>query len=297
MSGSDALLLVGATTLIAAILTLFAFQMTAAKSERRMNRRSRTLEEPVPGRRALSTIGLNTESTQRSPRPYRPPVRQPATHLGPPTDDTEELDPTNLTAQSVPSPAKESGLNSLQTIRARSAALHADAQPDQSAAPKPLTPVGSPPVQRLPKRPVSETDQEQGPATPHGKTRPDKAGGAVSASQSSEPAVEPTIPPKTTTSKRAKRVNAQPERIGTAHRGPDRVSANAIPDSPSLDLLDALQASEIGASFGRDSVLPDIFAGLNEAEAGMQGLPDDLTDIDGGGLPTPAPKTPQKSRR
>jgi len=78
---------------------------------------------------------------------------------------------------------------------------------------------------------------------------------------------------------------------------PKRANAQAPPDAPadlpSLDLLDALQPSEIG----QDGGLPDIFAGLNEAEAGIQGLPDDLSDIDGGGLPTPPPKTPQRSRR
>jgi len=66
---------------------------------------------------------------------------------------------------------------------------------------------------------------------------------------------------------------------------------------PSLDLLDALQLSDFGGKLGQDGSLPDIFAGLNEADASIQGLTDDLSDIDGGGLPEPPQKTPQKSRR
>ena len=297
MSGYDVLLFVGATTLVAATVTLFVFQTTAAKFERRMNCRSRTLEGPVPGRRSLSTIGLNTESARGVPRSSRPPARQPATSIGLARDTIQELGPSNLPAPSTPSLSKEAELNSVQTLRARSASLHADAQPEQSAGPRNLTPAGTPPVQRLPKRPVSEPDQEQGPATPHAKSRPQKAGGADSISPSSAPAAEtadPTIAPKTTPSKRAKRANAQAERTGTAHRGPNQASPDAL---PSLDLLDDLQPSDIGGSLSPDGGLPDIFAGLNEADAGIQGLTDDLSDIDGGGLPTAAPKTPQKSRR
>jgi hypothetical protein len=297
VSGYDVLLFVGATTLVAAIVTLFAFQMTAAKFERRMNGRSRTLEGPVPGRRSLSTIGLNTESARSTPRSSRPPTRQPATSMGLPTDTIQELGPSTLPPLSTLSLSKEAELNSLQTIRARSASLHADAQPQQSAGLNTLTPPGTPPVQRLPKRPVSELEQEQGPAAPHAKSRPQKAGGADSISPSSAPAAEtaePTIAPKTTPSKRAKRANAQAERTGTAHRGPNQASPDAL---PSLYLLDALQPSDIGGSLSPDGGLPDIFAGLNEADAGIQGLTDDLSDIDGGGLPTAAPKTPQKSRR
>jgi hypothetical protein len=297
VSGYDVLLFVGATTLVAAIVTLFAFQITAAKFERRMNARSRTLEGPVPGRRSLSTIGLNTESARSTPRSSRPPTRQPATSMELPTDTIQELGPSTLPPPSTPSPSKEAELNSLQTIRARSASLHADAQPQQSAGLNTLTPPGTPPVQRLPKRPVSELEQEQGPAAPHAKSRPQKAGGADSISPSSAPAAEtaePTIAPKTATSKRAKRANAQAERTGTAHRGPNQASPDAL---PGLDLLDALQPSDIGGSLSPDGGLPDILPGLNEAEAGIQGLNDDLSDIDGGGLPSPAQRTPQKSRR
>ena len=297
MSGYDVLLFVGATTLVAAMVTLFVFQRTAAKFERRMNRTSRTLEGPVPGRLSLSTIGLNTESATSAPRSSRPPTRQPATSMGLATDTIQELGPSTLPAPSTPSLRKEAELSSVQTMRARSASLHADGQPEQSAGTRTLTPAGTPPVQRLPKRPVSEPEQEQGPATPHAKTRPQKAGGADSTSPSSAPAAEtaePTIAPKTTPSKRAKRANAQAERAGNAHRGLNQASPDAL---PSLDLLDDLQPSDIGGSLGPASGLPDMLAGLNEADAGMQGLTDDLSDIDGGGLPAATPKTPQKSRR
>ena len=284
MSGSSILLFVGTTTLAAAVITLCAFQMTAAKLERRMNRRSRTLEGPVPGRRSLSSIGLNTQSARSTPPSSRPSTRQPATSMEAFKDTEQEPGASTLRASSTPSLAKDAKLNSPQTIRARSASLHTEAQPDQSTGPKPLTPAGTPPVQRPPKRLVSELEQEQGPAMPHAKSRPDKAGGADTTSPSSAPAAEaaePTIAPKTNTSKRAKRASAQ-------------ASTDTL---PSLDLLATLQPSEIGGSPSRDGGLPDIFAGLNDAEAGIQGLSDDLSDIDSGGLPGPAHKTPQKSRR
>jgi len=66
-------------------------------------------------------------------------------------------------------------------------------------------------------------------------------------------------------------------------------------------MLDALQPSTAG-----DPLLPpppsheggtlDIFAGLGEAEVGLHDLTEDLNDIDGGGLPSAAQRTPQKSR-
>jgi hypothetical protein len=58
-----------------------------------------------------------------------------------------------------------------------------------------------------------------------------------------------------------------------------------------------LQSSGPGGPASQGDDLLDIFAGLSEAEVGMQGLTDDLSDIDGGGLPGAAPKVPQKSRR
>jgi hypothetical protein len=294
MSGYDVLLFVGATTLVAAIVTLFALQATAAKFERRMNRRSLTLEGPVPGRRSLSTIGLNTESARTTPQSSRPPTRQPTAYMGLATDTIQELGPLTLPALSMPPLSEEAELNSLQTIRARSASLHSHAQPEQSVGPNALAPAGTPSVQRLPKRPVSELEQEQGPAAPQPKSRPQKAGGSDSISPSSAQTGEPTFAPRTAPSKRAKRANAQAERTNAAHRGPNQASPDAL---PGLDLLDDLQPGDIGGSLGPDSGLPDMLAGLSNADAGMQGLTDDLSDIDGGGLPTPTPKTPQKSRR
>ena len=283
MSGSDVLMFVGATTLVAAIVTLFAFQMTSAKLERRMSRRSRTLEGPVPGRRSLSTIGLNTESARNTPRSSAPIARQPGASVGLATDAAKELGPSALPVPPTAPLSKDPELISLQTIRARSASLETDAPPEQPTVPSPVTPAGTPPVQRLPKRPVSESEQDQGPATPRPKTRSQKAGGTASVSRSSAPAAEtaePTNATKAPASRRAKRAIAQD-------------SPDALADLASLDLLNALQPSEIG----QDGGLPDIYAGLNEAEPGIQGLTDDLSDIDGGGLPGTAPRTPQKSRR
>jgi hypothetical protein len=64
-----------------------------------------------------------------------------------------------------------------------------------------------------------------------------------------------------------------------------------------LELLDTLQSSMVGGSPNQEDGILDIFAGLSEAEVGLHDLTDDLNDIDSGGLPTAAPKTPQKSRR
>ncbi|MBN2098563.1 MAG: hypothetical protein JW753_03090 [Dehalococcoidia bacterium] len=300
MSGYDVLLFVGATTLVAAIVTLFLFQSTAARFERRINRRSRTLEGPVPGHRSLSSIGLNTESAKVTPRPVRPTNHQPDTNTEPSfLDYVQELAPYAVLTPSGPSSNDEATLSSLHTIQARSAALHADAQQDQSVGPEPLLTGGPPPLRHPSKRAASELQQEQGPATSRAKSKMEKAGGADSIPPSSAPAAgaEPTIAPKTATSKRTKRASAQAERNATAQRGPEVTSPDALADSASLDLLDALQAGQSASSLSQDSGLPDILAGLNEPDAGIQGLTDDLSDIDGGGLPTPAPKTPQKSRR
>jgi hypothetical protein len=299
VSGSDILLLVGGTALVAAIVTLFAFQMTAAKIERRLNRRSRILEGPVPGCRSLSTIGLKIESTRGTIPASRRSTRQPAVPVEPANDSRQESEPSTLLASLTPLPAKEARLNSLQTIRSRSASLHTDAQPDQSTGPKLSTLPRAPSAQRLSKRPASDVEPEQGPAAPQAKSRPDKARGADNGPPSSEPtaAAEPTIAPKTPTSKRPKRANGQAERVGSAHRRSDQAPTDVPADLPSLDLLDALQPSDVGGSLSRDSDLPDLLVGLNETDAGIQGLADDLSDIDGGGLPAPTPKTPQKSRR
>jgi hypothetical protein len=214
--------------------------------------------------------------------------------MGPPNDILGEIAQSTAPVLAIPFLTEEDRLNSLQTIRARSEALHNDIESDQSAGPNYQTALGTIPGQRPPKRSVSEVDQEQGPATPDAKIRTQKPGRAESLPPSSAQAsqtTEPRIAAKVTTSKRGKRNSAQADRTGTAHRSPDRAS----PDS--LDLLDSLQPSDIGGSLGPDSVLPDIFAGLNEADTGIEGLTDDLSDIDGGGLPTAVPKTPQKSRR
>lgn len=264
--------------------------------QRRINRRSDTLEGPVPGHRSLSSIGINTERARSAPRSPRPPTRQPATPMGPHRDTIQELRPSTPPAPSTPFLAEDATLNSLQTIRARSAALHSDAQPQQSAGLKSLTPAGIPPVERLPRRSVSEPEQDQGPATPRAKSRPEKAGGADSIAPSSAQTLEPAAPstaPKTSSSKRAKRAIAQSERPEVVHQSP----SDALADPTSLELLATLQPGEIGGSPGPDSGLPDVFAGLNDAEAGIQGMTDDLSDIDGGGLPEPPQKAPQKSRR
>lgn len=300
MSAYEVFLFVGATTLVAAIVTLFLLQTTAARLERKAKRSSRTLEGPVPGHRSLSTIGLNTESARMAPRPPRATTRQSATHMGPPKDILAEMALSTSSILPASSLAEEDRLNSLQTIRARSEALHNDIESDQSAGPGSQTAPGTLPVQRTSKRPVSDVDQEQGTVVPRAKSRADRAEDAASTPPSSAAAAqrsEPAVAPKTTAAKRGKRASATPERTGTSRRGPYQASSDALTDSPTLDLLDGLQASDVGGSLGQDSVLPDIFAGLNDAEVGDQGLADDLTDIDGGGLPTSVTKTPHKSRR
>ena len=298
MSGSDVLLFVGTTTLVAAIVTLFAFQMTAAKFERRMNRRSRTLEGPVPGRRALSSIGLNTESARSARPPSRPQRQQPTAPLEQPDGSLLDLASSFPWAPLDPSPTGETKLNSLHTIRARSEALHTDGQSGEPAGAKPEPPTDALAAQGLPRRAVS--DQEQGPPAPRaaaGQAKPARVGGPPTSSKPTPEQGAQTTAPKTPSSKRSRRTNTQAERTGTARRGLDQPSPDAPADPSSLDLLDDLQASDIGGSLSRDSALPDIFAGLTEAEAGIQGLADDLSDIDGGGLPIATPKTPQRSRR
>jgi hypothetical protein len=191
-------------------------------------------------------------------------------------------------------------LNSLQTIRARSASLNTDAEPDQSAGPKPLTSDDASSAQRLPKRPLSDGEQEQGPATSRAKTRKEKFEGDDSGAQSSAPTPqmgESATAPKTPTSRRAKRASAQAGRAEAPRRRPDQAPSDSPADLLSLDLLAALQPGDNGGSLGPDASLPDVFAGLDDGDTGIQGPTDDLSDIDGGGLPTPPRKTPQKSKR
>jgi hypothetical protein len=82
---------------------------------------------------------------------------------------------------------------------------------------------------------------------------------------------------------------------------PDMTSAASADAMADLDKF--LKELEIpagglaGDAAARDDSQLDIFAGLDEPEMAAVGLDDDLNGIDGGGLPTPTPKTPQKSRR
>jgi hypothetical protein len=191
---------------------------------------------------------------------------------------------------------KEARLNSLQTIQARSAALHGDSQQAKPENPKPLTLAQSQVAQRQSKRDGSDQEPEQGLAERQPKRGTEKAGNTDSIPLSSAPAVDPgaqTVAPKTPASKRAKRAGVQAERIESSHPISDRAPSDAAgPESAG-----ALQSSGIGGPLSQEDGLPDIFAGLNEADAGNLGLIDDLSDIDSGGLPGAAHKIPQKSKR
>jgi len=298
VSGSSVLLYVGATTLAAAIVTLCGFQITAIRMDRKKSRRSRTLEGPVPGRQSLSSIGLNTQTERSTPSSSGYHGQRPTTPAGIPTDNSRKPGlPTSDTSQ-LPSPTKETKLNSLQTIRARSAALHTDSQPGKPANPKSLMPAYAPSTQRPGTRALPV--REQGSAAPHATSsleQQEKVDRTPSNAGLAGDSTGPATIQKTPTSKRAKRVNAQTEPIETAHPGSDQVPADVLADPGGLELLDMLQSSVVGGSPDQEDVMLDIFAGLSEAEVGLHDLTDDLNDIDGGGLPTATPKTAQKSRR
>jgi hypothetical protein len=289
VSVSSILLFVGGTTLVAALVTLCAFQINAAKLERRINRRSRTLEGPVPGHRSLSSIGLNADAVRRNPSSFGLQGPKSPGAVGLRKDGSQEPRPS-------PSPVKEARLNSLQTIQARSAALHGDGQQAKPANPKPLTLAQSQVAQRQSKRDGSDQEPEQGLAERQPKRGTEKAGNTDSIPLSSASAVEPgaqTVAPKTPASKRAKRAGVQAERIESSHPSSDQ----ALSDAAGSESAGPLQSSGIGGPLSQEDGLPDIFAGLNEADAGTLGLIDDLSDIDSGGLPGAARKIPQKSKR
>lgn len=296
MSVSSILLFVGGTTLVAALVTLCAFQMNAAKLERRINRRSRTLEGPVPGHRSLSSIGLNADAARRNPSSFGLQGPKSPGAVGLRKDGSQEPRPSPSPVQSAPSPVKEARLNSLQTIQARSAALHGDNQQAKPADPEPLTLAQSQVAQRQSKRDGSDQEPEQGLAERQPKRGTGKAGNTDSIPLSSAPAVDSgaqTVAPKTPASKRAKRAGVQAERIESSHPSSDQAPSDAAgPES-----VGPLQSSGIGGPPSQEDGLPDIFAGLNEADAGTLGLIDDLSDIDSGGLPGAARKIPQKSKR
>ena len=302
MSGFSVLLYVGATTLAAAIVTLCGFQITAIRMDRKRSQRPRTLEGPVPGRLSLSSIGLNTQSARSTPSSSGHHGQRPTTPAGIPTDNSQKAGlPTSDTSQ-LPPPTKETKLNSLQTIRARSAALQSDGHAGKPAEAKPLMPGYAPSNQRPGTRALPAP--EQGSAAlraTSGSKQPENVDRTPSNAGPDGDSTGPAIMQKTPTSKRAKRAGAPTGQIETAHPGPDKAPSDALADPGSLELLDLIQLSPAG-----DSPLPtpvqegeilDIFAGLNEAELGLHDLTDDLNDIDSGGLPTAAPKTAQKSRR
>ena len=299
MSGSSFLLYVGATTLAAAIVTLCGFQITAIRMDRKNSRRSRTLEGPVPGRQSLSSIGLNTQTGRTTPSSSRHQGQQPTTPVGIPKDNSHKPGfPTSDTSQ-VPPPAKETKLNSPQTIRARSAALQTDGQPGKPAAdPKPLMPAYAPSTQRPGTRALPV--QEQGSAAPHATSSSEQQENVDRTPSNAGLAGDSTGPAtvqKTLTPKRAKRANTQTEPIETAHPNTDQAPIDALADPADLELLDTLQSSPVGGSPNQEDGMLDIFAGLSEAEVGLHDLTDDLNDIDGGGLPSATQKAPQKSRR
>jgi hypothetical protein len=215
-------------------------------------------------------------------------------------DSVQEASPSALPAPSTPPFVRDAKLNSLQTIRARTAALNTDDQTGKPANPKPSTLAQAQPAQRLPKRDASDQEIEQGLAARQPKSSMEKAGSADSMTSSSAPAVEPgaqTVAPKTPASKRAKRAGVPTERIGSPNPSSDQGPSVAPADSAGPEFAGALQSSGIGGPVSQDDGLPDIFAGLNEADAGTLGPIDDLSDIDSGGLPGAARKIPQKSKR
>jgi len=298
MSGSSILLYVGATTLAAAIFTLCGFQITAIRMDRKKSRRSRTLEGPVPGRQSLSSIGLN-RPTARDTRSTSSLQGQPTSaHQQTLTESNPGPQPNKWAVPPSPQPVKDAQLNSLQTIRARSAALHNDSQSGKPANPKSLIPAYAPSTQRPGTRavPVQEQGSAATRATSSSQQQEKVDRTPPNAGQPGNSTGQATIQ-KTPTSKRAKRASAQTGPIETAHPGSDQAPADVLADPGGLELPDTLQSSMVGGSPNQEDGILDIFAGLNEAEVGMQGLTDDLSDIDSGGLPGAAPKIPQRSRR
>ena len=298
MSGSSVLLYVGATTLAAAIVTLCGFQITAIRMDRKRSQRPRTLEGPVPGRQSLSSIGLNTQAGRSTPSSSGHQGQRPITTAGIPRDNTPKPGlPTSDTSQ-LPPPTKETQLNSLQTIRARSAALHTDSQPGKPANPKSLLPAYAPSTQRPGTRAIPV--REHGSGAPHATSSSQQQAKVDRSPSDAGLAEDSTVPAaiqKTPTSKRSKRANAQTGPIETARPGSDQAPADLLADPVGLDLLDTLQSTVVGGFPNQEDGMLDIFAGLTEAEVGLYDLTDDLNDIDSGGLPTAAPKTAQKSRR
>ena len=96
----------------------------------------------------------------------------------------------------------------------------------------------------------------------------------------------------------------------TGEPAADGLGLPPLPDLASADLPDAMTdinklLAELEVPAGAlagdaaaqgDGTL-DILAGLDQPEMAATGLENDLSGIDGGGLPAPAQKSPQKSRR
>lgn len=295
MSGYSVFLYVGVTTLAAIVVMLCGLQIAAIRIDRKKSRRSRTLEGPIPGCQSLSSIGLNNQS-KRSATPSSGHHGQRATSPErTPKDAYQKAGSATPNTSPPPALTKEAKLNSLQTIQARSAALQSDGHSGKPADPKPLMPAYAPSTQRPGTRALSV--QEQGSAAPRatsGSKQQENVDLTPSNAGLDGDSTGPAIVQKTPTSKRAKRANQQ---IETAQSHLDQVPTDALANPGDLELLDTLQSSPVVGSTNQEGDMLDIFAGLSEAEVGLHDLTDDLNDIDGGGLPTAAPKTPQKSRR
>lgn len=299
MSGSSVFLCVTATTLAAVFVTLCAFQISAVSMEHKRRRRSRPLEGPVPGRQCLSSIGLNNETGNGDASSTGVQNQQATAYEQTPTDGNRKQQSKTRSASSSQALSEEAKLNSLQTIRARSAALQTDNQTGKSTAPKPVTPARTAPAQRQGTH-GSAVREQAGSAPQEARSEPERPEKADSTRPSSGPATDtpaPSLPQKASTSKRAKRGSSQPEPIEATPPGSDQ-PADTLAGPGSPELPDMLPSSSSAGPGNPEGGIPDIFAGLNEAEVEVSDLTDELNDIDGGGLPTPPPpKTPQKSKR
>lgn len=263
--------LVATSTLAAAVIACCCFQAVTAKA--RKGRRPLTLAESRPNSRRLSSIPLEDQAISGG-SPYRHEPQRSLTDRRAQSNSQERPLPSVSNAAPSQHPTTESKLNSIQTIQARSAALKRDNKPAGRVEPGSSTQVKAPSEQGLQEH--TETQPEHCQGTPPSA---DAVAGTPTAS------LPPTC--KETESADAVCHDTDPpcEQQGIIE-GADDIQTMGSPGR--LEPVDGLpQSTE--TSQGVDWA---------HSDKARSGLPDtDLSDIDGGSLPTSTQKTLQKSRR
>ncbi len=264
--------LVATSTLAAAVIACCGLQASIASRRSKKRKRPITLAESRPNSRRLSSIPLEDPAISGSSS-YRHEPQRSLTDRHAQSNSQERPLPSVSNAALSQRPTTESKLNSIQTIQARSAALKRDDKPAGRIEPGSSTQVKAP--------------SEQGPQE-HTEAQPEHCQGTPRSADAVAGTSTASLPPTCKeTDADAARHDTDPlcEQQGIIE-GADDIQTLGSPDR--LEPVDGLpQSTETSQRVD-----------LAHSDKARSSLPNaDLSDIDGGSLPTPTQKTLQKSRR